>query len=228
VDNSRRSNPLQAIFFDLDGTLVDTEKAASIALEQSLALWGIQATREDAAEIAGRTWEAALRSLRTKYRFPLSEEETLKHVLGNYRETLQQELPLVPGGVEAVRALATQYPLALVSGSHRREILWCLERLQIQKEFSIILGAEDYPASKPAPDGYLRAMQELKIPQGAALVFEDSEPGIRSARAAGQWVVAITSTNHFGHSQSQAHHRIPNLVGVNPAWVQNLAPSLVP
>jgi HAD superfamily hydrolase (TIGR01509 family) len=133
---------------------------------------------------------------------------------------------VVPGAAQAVRALAELYPLGLVSGSRREEILWALDQLGVRSCFRIVLGAEDYPHSKPAPDGYLSAMKTLGSTGPGTLVFEDSSAGIASARAAGAWVVALTCTNHFQQSSLQAHETIADLSGVDPAWVQALASRL--
>ncbi|MGZ3687945.1 MAG: HAD family hydrolase, partial [Bdellovibrionota bacterium] len=114
----------------------------------------------------------------------------------------------------------------LVSGSHRSEILWALDKLQIRSHFQVILGAEDYPRSKPAPDGYEKALKTLAVKPNRSLVFEDSTAGIRSARDAGTWVVAITGTNHFKQDTSEAHHWIPDLREVNVDWISKITNAL--
>jgi len=213
---------IDTIIFDLDGTLIDTEHSATQALATCFGEWGISIEPVDAQHITGRTWGSAFSYLFNKYMLPLGREEAAHQIMQKYRETIEKELHQVPGSVSAVRSLANQYRIGLVSGSGRREILWALDQLQIRQHFEVILGAEDYPRSKPEPDGYLKALQIFQSQASRTLIFEDSLAGIQSARSAGAWVVAITSTNHFNQDNSQAHYQIPDLTLVTSEWVRNL------
>lgn len=214
---------IKSILFDLDGTIIDTESTAAQAIEACFQEWGLKIEPTDASYITGRTWESAFLFLHKKYQFPVPKEVAEEKIIHRYRTLLDQELRVVPGSVEAVRALSSHFQLALVSGSRREEILWALKKLKIDSCFSIILGAEDYPRSKPSPDGYLKALQLLNAESSSSLVFEDSTAGIQSALAAHLWVVAITTTNYFKQDQSQAHFSIPDLSPVHPDWVRNLS-----
>ncbi len=217
---------IDTILFDLDGTLVDTEPAAAKAIHMCFENWGLKIDATDAAYITGRTWASAFDFLFKKYKLPVSANEAGEEMMQAYRDSLEVHLGIVPGGAAAVNALAGHYELALVSGSNRQEILWALDKLKIRHQFKVILGAEDYPNSKPAPDGYLKALKMLSRQAPNTLIFEDSQPGIASARAAGAWVVAITGTNHFKQDTSHAHHHIPDLRGVSPEWISQLAAQL--
>lgn len=207
----------------MDGTLVDTELAAAKAVFESFATWNHSVTPEDANFVTGRTWEMALDYLFRKFPPAVDPEKAKEEILDRYRKKIETDLVEVPGARDSVIQLASEYPLALVSGSHRREILYILDRLGIRDAFRVILGAEDYPASKPAPDGFLKALSLLKAKPESTLVFEDSAAGIASGLAAGLRVCAVTSTNHFGHATNQAHYFIPDLRGVNPDWVKALS-----
>ncbi len=213
------SSPIRAVIFDLDGTLVHTEHLATEVLLDTYAGWGVPITESDAATITGRTWELAQDLLMKRFKIPVSREEALNTLLAGYRSRLAQGIPAVPGGADAVRALHGHFPLALVSGSHRSEIALALQSLGIEDRFDFYLGAEDYPRSKPEPDGFEAAMKRLGLKPKEVLVFEDSTAGIASARSAGCWTVAITATNTIGLDQSAAHERIVDLRGVNPEWI---------
>lgn len=204
-------NRVQTILFDLDGTLIDTEPTAAKAVQDCFKEWDLQVTEEDAAYVTGRTWNSAFTYLFSKYSIPVPAEDAKRQMKERYRTVLETELCVVPGSVQAVQALASRFPLGLVSGSSRADILWALKKLDIEKHFQVILGAEDYPRSKPQPDGYLKAVETLKADPKSCLVFEDSTAGIASARSAGLWVAAITSTNHFNQDTSQAHFKIKDL-----------------
>jgi HAD superfamily hydrolase (TIGR01509 family) len=210
--------------FDHDGTLVDTELAAAKAIDACFAGWGVKIAQDDASYITGRTWEISADYLAAKYKLPVSAPQACEIMIAAYRQTLKTDITIVPGGADAVRALAKHgHRLALVSGSRRADILWSLDKLGITPHFPVVLGAEDYPRSKPAPDGYLKALQLLgnRDPK-RTLVFEDSQPGIASALSAGCWVTAITGTNHFKQDTSLAHHHIEDLTCVTAEWVSTL------
>lgn len=214
---------IDTVIFDLDGTLVDTEPAAVQAIETCFKRWGIRVSPQDTTYITGRTWATAVHFLNEKYNLPFSENETLRQLASTYRNLLERNLKTVPGSVAAVRSLAPYYDLGLVSGSNQVEITWVLKKLEIYDHFNIILGAEDYSASKPDPEGYLKAMEGLSAHPRKTLVFEDSQAGISSARSAGLWVVAVTGTNYFHQNQSEAHDRISDLRGITPQWVSDFS-----
>lgn len=213
---------INAIIFDMDGTLVDTELAAAKAVEECFLAWDHKVTAKDAHFVTGRTWETALKYLFAKYPPMVSLETATLKVLESYRKKIETDLVEVPGARESVRALAVDYPLALVSGSHRQEIFSIVARLGITDCFKVILGAEDYPNSKPAPDGFLKAAHLLGVRAEKTLVFEDSVAGIEAGLAAKMQVCVITMTNHFGQDTKKGHHFIPNLTLVNPDWVKAL------
>lgn len=213
---------IDAIVFDLDGTIIDTEPSAARALVACFKNWGVTLDPTDAVYVTGRTWGSAFDYLLGKYAVPVTRDEVVRTVLEAYRETLEGELVVVPGAVEAIRSLAAKYPLALVSGSGRAEILWALRKLGVESCFRAIFGAEDYPRSKPAPDGYLKALAALGVKGENAVAFEDSNAGIASALDAGMWVVAISATNHFAQNIDRAHQHVRDLTDVNPAWIEKV------
>jgi HAD superfamily hydrolase (TIGR01509 family) len=218
-----KSPYIQAILFDLDGTIIDTEPAAVASVKTAFQEWNIQITPEDASFVTGRTWENAFDFLFQKYNLPIPQTAAKEIILNHYQQEVEKNLFVVPGSVAAVELFSTLFPLGLVSGSHRKQILWALQKLKIKEKFKIILGAEDYPQSKPKPDGYLKAIQTLNIPPHRCLVFEDSTAGITSAKAAGMRAVAITSTNHFSQDLSQADLKISDFQEINLDWVTNLS-----
>jgi sugar-phosphatase len=215
---------IDTIFFDLDGTIIDSEPAALQSILDCTSSWGVPVSRADAMAVAGKKWEVAFDLLYTKFPMPLSREEASAKIVARFKEIVHGDLKVVPGSVAAVQDFAKHFRLALISGSLRSDVLWALETLDIKKHFEHILGAEDYPGSKPAPDGYLKAIQLFGAQASQTLVFEDSHPGILSGKAAGLKVVAITSTNHYGHDQSHADAHIPHFEGITADWVRKRFP----
>jgi HAD superfamily hydrolase (TIGR01509 family) len=193
---------LRAIVFDFDGVIADSEPLHFAAFRDVLAAEGVALTREayyadylgfdDAgvfeavANERGRPWTApALDALTKRKALRLEELERGRSVL-------------FPGAAAVIKMAAAAMPIAIASGARGDEIRRVLEREQLQRYFTAVVAAEDTPASKPAPDPYLRAMQLLAAAAGGALqgaecvAIEDSRWGLESARAAGMRTVGIT------------------------------------
>lgn len=215
------------VLFDLDGTLIDSEPVAFRAVLECCGEWGVPVAKADASQVAGKKWEVAVDLLFDRYQIPVTKEEFTHTVVARYKKKLEKEIEIIPGAPEMVRRMAQRGPIALVSGSHRAEIFWALDHLKVRPLFQLVLGAEDYPKSKPAPDGFAKAIATLGVPAAESLVFEDSEAGIASGKAAGAKVVAVTHANHFGHDLSGAHAQIPDFLGADEGWLADLAKKLL-
>ncbi len=211
---------IKAIIFDLDGTIIDSESLSFKAILDCAARWGVPVTKEEAGTVVGRKWDEAFEILFARHQIPVSREEATAQVIAHFQDIVRKEVLFVPKVKEAILDFSQHFRLALVSGSHRADVLWALQKLGVDHLFELVYGAEDYPRSKPAPDGYLKALGNLEVLAEDTVVFEDSVPGLMSAHAAGIRSVAITSTNHFGHDQSLAAEKIRDYEGVDAAWVK--------
>jgi beta-phosphoglucomutase-like phosphatase (HAD superfamily) len=100
--------------------------------------------------------------------------------------------PLIRLARESVLAANRLMPTAIVSASGRASIEATMRRMTIGDAINFYAGAEDYARPKPAPDGYLAAAAAVGVDPGACLVFEDSIPGMQSARNAGMQLIAVT------------------------------------
>jgi HAD superfamily hydrolase (TIGR01509 family) len=107
------------------------------------------------------------------------------------------ELPVVPGAVDAVRELASAgYRLAVASSSNRELIDTVLRRLELTALFEVTVSSEEVSRGKPAPDVYLEAARRLGVDPARCVAVEDSASGIRSAHAAGMYVVAYPNRHY--------------------------------
>jgi HAD superfamily hydrolase (TIGR01509 family) len=106
--------------------------------------------------------------------------------------------------VATVRRLARRSRLAVVSGASRVEVLDALASLGVRDAFQVVLGAEDYPRGKPAPDSYQMGVRRLGVAATRCIAIEDATPGILSARAAGVRVVGVQAGNFSGYDLSAA------------------------
>ena len=216
---------IRAFLFDLDGTLVDSERETAEAMARALERGhGIRIEPYDREFIIGRSWIAIYDSLKTRYpHLTWSRDEMIARTAA-LRDEVFAELgvTVLPGAREALR-WTRAHPRALVTGSSRVEALQVLPRIGPEAEFAVIVAAEDVPRSKPAPDGYLRAIAALGVAPDECLVIEDSASGIAAGRAAGCLVLAIRAGNFGGWDQSGAHHLLATLDELTPALVEELA-----
>jgi HAD superfamily hydrolase (TIGR01549 family) len=217
---------IETVLFDLDGTIIHSEAVAARALLGVFERHGIRLDPRAADTVIGRTWESAFEILARTVPLTVDPRRLLDETIQEYRIRLRTEVVEVPGASEAVRLLSGSFRIGLVSGSYRAEIETALQQLGIRQHFEVVLGAEDYGASKPSPEGYELALRKLGSGPGGAVVFEDSEAGIESGLAAGATVVAVRQCRSLPeHSpwHSRVHAAIDDWKSVTPQWVQALS-----
>jgi HAD superfamily hydrolase (TIGR01509 family) len=182
---------IDAVIFDLDGVLVDSEawwdRARKDLVEETGQTWPPEAT-EAMMGMSSPEWS---RYLHDRIGVPLPEEAINEGVVRRLLARYRDHLPLVPGAVEAVRRMAAAWPLAVASSSNRPVIDAVLAEGNLAAYFRVTVSSEEVPRGKPAPDVYLEASQRLGVPPARCAVIEDSANGIRSGAAAGMTVVAI-------------------------------------
>lgn len=216
---------VRGFLFDLDGTLVDSERETAEAIARALLRGqGIAIEPYDRDYIVGRSWLAIYDSLRSRYpQLTWNREETIEQT-ARLRDEVFAELGItVLPGARSVLGWTRAYPRALVTGSSRVEVTQVLPLIGEVAAFETIVAAEDVSRSKPAPDGYQKASGLLGLSPRDCLVIEDSEAGIAAGRAAGCLVVAVRAGNFGGWNQSGAHRVIDTLDELTPSLVDQLS-----
>ncbi len=195
----------RAFLFDLDGTLIDSERENAAAIDAVLAARGRPLTDEDKAFVVGHGWREIHEHLAAPGGVDLSLAELMEAAADEKERLIARGgLLVLPGSVGFVRRAATFGRCSVVSGSSRREIAWALRFLGLDDIVRWFVGAEDVTAGKPSPEGYLAAARRLDVDPSACWVFEDSSAGIAAARAAGMRCVALAAGNFLGQDQSSA------------------------
>ena len=131
------------------------------------------------------------RYVRDRLGVDMDPELISREVADGVADTYREKLPLLPGAVEAVKALAAEWPLGLASSSNRHVIELVLELAGIGSDFQVTVSSEEVGAGKPAPDVYLEAARRLEVDPAACVAIEDSTNGIHSAHGAGMAVIAV-------------------------------------
>jgi HAD superfamily hydrolase (TIGR01509 family) len=187
---------VEAVIFDLDGVLVDSEHVWDEVREELARERGGRWHDRAQADMMGMSSVEWSRYMHDVIGLTEPPEEIDAEVVRRMRARYAEELPLLDGGVEAVRRLAGAYRLGLASSSNRAIIDAVLEAAGIAGLFEVTVSSEEVEHGKPAPDVYLEAARLLGVPPGRCVAIEDSANGIRAAAAAGMRVIAIPNRRY--------------------------------
>jgi HAD superfamily hydrolase (TIGR01509 family) len=218
---------VSAVVFDLDGVLVNSEavwdEVRQRYVEENGGHWSDEAQR-DMMGMSSVEWS---RYVHDRLGVDLPPERISQEVADRVAELYRDHLPLLPGAVESVRALAAEWPLGLASSSNRHVIDLVLDEAGIADEFRATVSSEEVGAGKPAPDVYLEAMRRLEVQPGESVAIEDSTNGIRSAHAAGMRVIAVPNADFPPEPDalSLAIRTLDSLEQLSPDLVRDLPPA---
>lgn len=196
-----------AVFFDLDGTLIDSEAVGQVAGTIAFASLGIEIEPEFLHSMIGIDDETSEGMIRA--RFPGLDTAVLDAArVAEVRRRYAEDLPLKPGTHQVLEAI--RLPKALVTSSTRSQADYKLDLSGLGPHFAHIVTFDDVSAAKPDPEPYLLAARLLGVDPARCVVFEDSEAGARAAHAAGMTVVQIPDI--IPASGSFAHLVAPDLI----------------
>jgi HAD superfamily hydrolase (TIGR01509 family) len=186
----------EAVVFDLDGVIVDSEQVWDEVREALVRERGGRWHEQAQADMMGMSSPEWSRYLHEELGLTEPPEEINAEVVTRMLERYRLELPLIDGAVEAVRRLAARFPLGVASSSNRPLIETVLERAGLAHLFAATVSSEEVPRGKPAPDVYVEAARRLGIASEKCAAIEDSSNGLRSAHAAGMRVIAIPNPHY--------------------------------
>lgn len=190
---------IEAVIFDFDGVLVDSEPLHEWAIRESVRPRGWDFSREKFySEIVGRGDENAYRKI-AEWNGTRVEESELRRMLEVKWGLMSLgidagKFTTQPGAAEVVRGIAERVPLGLYSGTIGATVRPMLEKIGLLEYFRAIVTGDLVKRMKPDPEGYLRVAEMLGVEPAACAVIEDTPTGARSARAAGMFVIAVGHT----------------------------------
>lgn len=197
---------VKAVLFDMDGVIVDSEPPQMRVFDMLLRREGVVLRTEEFFEYAGKRTIDNFRVIVPRYGLKRTPEEYVEEKNRLYYELLEREgIEANPGVRELVEALRSAgVALAVVSGSPRRDIELVLSLTGLREAFPVVVAAEDVVRGKPDPEGFLKAAGILGVRPAEAWVVEDSEAGVKAAKAGGFRVVAVPTRYTAGHDFSSA------------------------
>jgi len=187
---------VDAVVFDMDGVIVDSEQVWEDVRKELVADWGGRDTPGAQRAMMGMSSPEWSRYMHEELGLPQTPEEISDEVVRRMLRRYHAELPLVESALDVIRELAKRTRLAVASSSNRPLIDAVLETAGIATCFAVTVSSEEVPRGKPSPDVYLEAARRLRVAPDRCVAIEDSANGILAAHAAGMFVIAYPNRHY--------------------------------
>ncbi|MFY9933410.1 MAG: HAD family phosphatase [Streptosporangiaceae bacterium] len=216
---------VEAVIFDLDGVLVDSEPVWERVRRGLVAEHGGHWAGDAQRKLMGMSTPEWARYLSRDLGVGLPPDQVAAEVIEQMAASYREHLPLLPGAVDAVRRLAARWPLGLASSAPAALIETVLDAARLRPYFGVAMSTEQVAHGKPAPDIYLAVAKRLGFSPAACAAIEDSSNGLRSAAAAGLHVIAIPRPQYPPDPDALAAASLvlPDLDALTPAAIAALS-----
>jgi HAD superfamily hydrolase (TIGR01509 family) len=182
---------IDAVIFDLDGVLVDSEPLWEDVRRRFALAHGGRWDTDSQRTMMGMSSGEWAHFMRTRLGVALTEPDIVVGVVDDMAARYRDEVPLLPGAADAVRRLAARWPLGLASSANRPLIDIVLAAVGLDVYFAATVSSEEVPRGKPAADVYLEVSRRLGVDPSHCAAIEDSTNGLLAAQAAGMRVIAV-------------------------------------
>ena len=194
-----------AFLFDLDGTLVDSERENIESVVLALRRHGAEMSAEERQFVIGHSWNEIYAMVAHNHGLALPMHQLITEAVAEKRKlTDAGGFRPLPGAIDAVKRFARTSKLAVVTGASTAEAIDALVGIGVRDYMALLVAAEDYTHGKPSPEPYAQAIARLGVAANRSIAIEDATPGILSARAAGARVIAVRAGNFAGYDLSPA------------------------
>ena len=186
------SSEIQAIAFDMDGLLLNTEHLYDVVINDLLSTRGQSFTRETKLAMMGRGAQPALKILKERHNLTEDWTSLAQEIESRLIRILPDKLGLMPGvQILLDKIKQCDRPAVVVTSSPRSFAVTALRQVDILERFEFLVCGEDVERGKPAPDIYMKAAEKLGVPPHQILALEDSHTGSHAAVAAGFHTIAV-------------------------------------
>ncbi|MBN1266084.1 MAG: HAD family phosphatase [Anaerolineales bacterium] len=207
---------IEAVIFDLDGVLVQSERVSWKTWLDFLQEFGKEMGDDDYRSLIGTHNSAEF--IRTRLNLPLSAEEISQDHQRRVLEAIEHGVPVTKGTEALLADLSSRsLPLAVASNSHRHYVLRVLELTGLAQYFQAVVTRDDVPLGKPAPDVYLEAAARLGIPAKDCMAVEDSPVGLEAAVAAEMVSIAIPNPDLQEMDFEIAQYKFESIISLHNA-----------
>lgn len=182
---------IEAIVFDMDGLLIDSEIVWDRVRRDWVASLGKTWTEADHLAVMGVDTQTWADYMAERLGDGITPERARQEVLARVAASYREEVPFKPGALEAIDLATAHFPAGVASGSHRSLIDIVFEHPALRDRFDFVLAADEEGAGKPAPDVYLAAAKRLGFDPAHIVCLEDSGNGILAGVRAGMKVIAV-------------------------------------
>lgn len=207
-----KNSKIQAILWDVDGVIIDTEVLHAQVESETAKRFGIEITPSEVTKkYYGVPIEEEFKDMVKKSGKSVSVEQLLKKREEIFKEKVKLGIPPIPHSKEVLRILSKIYKMAYVSNGEKFYIEPFFTSLGIMNFFKAGIDRDNIKESKPSPQPYLSASALLEVDPSRAVVIEDSEPGFKSAKAAGMILIAYKADHNRGFDFSLADFVVDDL-----------------
>jgi HAD superfamily hydrolase (TIGR01509 family) len=224
MTHAHHSLPTKAVIFDMDGLLLDSETLTYDAYVLTAKRHGISCEFTDYSRMIGLNMVEGVSVLREILPDDIDVSDFKAEWMELYRQRLDGTVPVKPGIPEIVDSLATRrVPMAVATSSQGEKARDILSRVGLARHMLAITGGNEVPRGKPAPDVYLATIAKLAAYgiRGAddCIAFEDSENGVKAARAAGLRVIQVPDLIPAARAATPPLHLIADSLATGVEWL---------
>lgn len=195
---------IEALIFDMDGTLVDSEPVHHKAWEATLVSNGIKSFPfDDFVSYVGSSNEKLASDYIKSHSLVISVEELVLQKQVIYLDMIPA-ITMIPGARESLQRFCGSFKLGVASSSHRVELDKLLNSLGLGECFDQVVGGDMVENKKPDPDIYLKTIEMMGLKPSQCVAFEDSEAGVHAAKNAGLYTIAVPTSLSVHHDFDRA------------------------